>query len=1060
MALRFVREGVTVGAASRDELPGRACVLVVDDAHRRDDIEALCAIARYSPYPIKLLLATRPHAVNYLRSVLTYAGCDAREVLRLDSLSNLCREDVKKLAGQALGDDHADLAERLARATKDCPLVTVVGGRLLAERAIQPAELENDDEFRAVVLDRFRDILLGDLGDDIDATFCRSLLPLIAAIAPFRPDDGRFLSTMAEHLGTDQPRLVSTLGALEEAGVLMRRGHALRLVPDVLADHILHRACLTSTGQATGFAQDVFDRFTSICPDAVLANLAELDWRVRRASGHDTTVLDNIWRSIKESFRASSHWDRCLILGLLMKVAYHQPKRVLQVVDMAMRYPAGDDADATANVLWGFEYTHDHVLYRLPELLRGAGYTLEYLPRCCDLLWRLGRDDGRPTGPNPDHAMRVLDDIAGYDIEKPLRVNEIVLEAVERWLRASDVHRHAHSPLDVLDPLLAKASASHHAEGHAFIIRPFLVHRDNTRPLRARAMLIIAECARSTDLAVALRAIKSADTALANPMPYFNQPISDEDIEGWVPEQVATLDMVARIARDATHPLIHLAIGKALAWHARNGAREEIRLKARAIIAAIPDSFELRLAKALIPNHNEWLLDNIEDVTEAYKRGQRRREDAIRAVAIEFLELYSDASTGADALDERLDWGVILGERKVPAPESLLIELARQQPKYAVRLCELILVSPDRPIARHLPTLLSCVRVTDPKRAVDMAHRAATSGQTNLARSIAWLYRYCDQLLPGDIPILTDLLGHLDTEVKSEAIAAVHKIAPEQPRKAIELVRKIDIDGNVELAKAVCWVLTLQNGDTLPLLDESDALDILLKLEPVRSIDGFHVGQFIAGVAKRWPRHVVRVFLRRIIRDDYSDPSYEPFPHDGLQVGLDGVAESDAYEDILRDIRDAALGCRSDVDASLSRLYRQASRVYDEHGLSVLGEWIENGSADHLIAISELLRTAPWSFIFDHEDFLARLLEQADEVGGSCCAVVTSVFYGVAKGGARMRSPGQPFPEDIELRTKASEAAARWASSWPVRDFYAALAADATQAIEDARIEDDAIDEA
>jgi len=1057
IALRFARDGVPIGAESRDELPAKPSVIVVDDAHRREDIETLCVIARDSPYPVKLVLATRPHAVGYLRSVLAHGGFDPREVVRLDPLGDLCREDVKVLARQALGDAHAGLAGRLAAATRDCPLVTVVGGRLLAERDIQPQELENDDEFRAAVLDRFHDVLLGKVGIDVDAAICRPLLSLIAAIAPFRPDDERLLATMAEHLGTDRPALVGALGTLEEAGVLARRGYALRLVPDVLADHILHRACLTPQGRATGYARRVFGHFAPICPGAVLENLAELDWRVHRATGREVSVLDDIWRSIAEEFRAASHRQRCLILGILTKVAYYQLGRVLELAETTVRHPAADQ-QIGANSMWGVEYTHEHVLARLPALLRGVGYTLDYLPRCCDLLWRLGRDDARTTGPNPEHAMRVLDDLAGYDLDKPLRVNEIVLDAVGRWVRAPGAHLHAHSPLDVLDPLLAKASASHHAEGRAFITRPFLVHRENTRSLRERAMRIIENCARSTDVAVAVRVFESVEVALANPMPYYNQPIADDDIERWAPEQLETLDMVARIAAGVAHPLVHLSIGKALAWHTRNGAREAIRRRARGIIAAIPDSFDLRLARALISDHDEWMLEDAGDVMEAYERGQRRREDTMRGVAAEFLARYDDADEGADALDERLHWGSFLQGRMDLVPAPLLIEMARQQPGYAAGLCEAILAEPGRALARHLPTLLSGVRATDPDRAADMVRRAMVGGQPGLARSIAWLYRYTDRLLPSDLPILTGLLDHPDAVAKRDAIAAVRKVDPGRPEQAVALARAVDIGESAEFAEALCEIFDRRHGIALSALSDDDAADLLSKLEPVRTIAGFQVGQFISGAAVYWPCRVVRMLLRRINRDDDSDPAYEAFPYEGLHDGFDAFAEGDAYHDVLHDIRDAALGYRPRVDTPLARLYRQASRGYNEHGLRVLDEWIEAGDPDHLMAVGELLRAAPRSFVFAHEDIVARLLECADEAGEQPYAFMCSVLHGVAIRGARSGVQGQPYPEDIELRRAASEVAARRMTSWPVRRFYSALVKDAEQFITHARIEGEILD--
>ena len=102
---------------------------------------------------------------------------------------------------------------------------------------------------------------------------CASLfLNLISAIQPIRLDNERALDFEADFLRVDRPRLLLSLGVLEEVGVLLRRGNTLRIVPDVLADHILHQVSVTPQGQKTGYADTVFHQFASLCPTEVLRN--------------------------------------------------------------------------------------------------------------------------------------------------------------------------------------------------------------------------------------------------------------------------------------------------------------------------------------------------------------------------------------------------------------------------------------------------------------------------------------------------------------------------------------------------------------------------------------------------------------------------------------------------------------------------------------------------------------------------------------------------------------------------------------------------------------------
>ncbi|MCK4790056.1 MAG: hypothetical protein KAV87_40335, partial [Desulfobacteraceae bacterium] len=327
ISLWFTAEGVPLTHDGADHLPFKPCVVVVDDAHRRTDLPALVALSRQRPHLTKLFLSCRPQGIDYVRSLLTQGGFDVQEVIVLPEVRELTHDEVTELARQALGPEYGQFAERLAEATRDCPLVTVVGDRLLTEKAIAPDLLERNEEFRETVLTRFRDILVGQVGDLIDPTLCISLLDLIAAIQPIRLDSEQTIQVAAEFLDIDRPKVLHSLSVLEEAGVLLRRGNVVRIVPDVLADHILHQASVTHQGQSTGYADVVFDKFASLCPSEVLQNLAELDWRLQWSGSQASELLNGVWQKIKQEFKVVSNSGRCTILRILEKVAVYQSER-------------------------------------------------------------------------------------------------------------------------------------------------------------------------------------------------------------------------------------------------------------------------------------------------------------------------------------------------------------------------------------------------------------------------------------------------------------------------------------------------------------------------------------------------------------------------------------------------------------------------------------------------------------------------------------------------------------------------------------------------------------
>jgi len=327
VVLRFLQPGTTVVSEVLDYLPAGPTLLVIDDAHQREDLEQVLTLLHGIPRsaPLQVLLATRPHALDRLRGTLARAGYDARAIEALTPLRQLDRSDTKRLALQVLGTADQAFMERFATMTGDSRLVTVVGGQLLAQRQIPVALLERDADFRAAVLDRFSEVLLGAVHEQIPRDRCRQLLEIIAALAPLRPAEQEFQVLVAAVLGIDAVTLARHLGTLEVAGVLLRRGTSIRITPDVLADHLLHRACLTEAGEATGFAQQLFERFGEQYPACLLANLAELDWRQRGADGEGPKLLADIWGKLEAAFDAASYRERCRFLETLVQRGVDSP---------------------------------------------------------------------------------------------------------------------------------------------------------------------------------------------------------------------------------------------------------------------------------------------------------------------------------------------------------------------------------------------------------------------------------------------------------------------------------------------------------------------------------------------------------------------------------------------------------------------------------------------------------------------------------------------------------------------------------------------------------------
>ena len=1058
--LFFLAEGLPVTQDSLDDLPSTPCVIVVDDSHRRsEDVAALLALAQQRAHPLKILLSARPQGVDHLNSLLNRAGVDERQVARIGTISDLSREETKELARQALGEEHAYLADRLTAATRDCPLVTVVGGQLLARSAVEPLLLDQYDEFRQAVLTKFEDILVGQVGDLIEPKLCRRLLAVLAAVAPIRPENQQLQQAAATFLGVNPPDVADAIAVLEQHGILLRRGYSLRIAPDVLADHVLHKACLTQQGRLTGFAQHVYELFAPISLTQVLRNLAELDWRVQHATGEQTDLLAAIWQSIEEQFRAAPHSVRGQILDVLKDIAYFQPGRMLALVQYAMRNPATAPED---NRMARFhQFTHADVTERLPELLKWISRTLVYLPCCADLLWELGRDEDR-NGNFGGHesAMSVLVDMASYHFDKPFAVNQSVIEVVRLWLQEPDAHDHRNSPLDVLDPLFAKTGHTSWSEGYRIAIRAFKLDRDEVTTLRNDALSIVRECAFSANPKITLQALNSLDHAMRGPMPMFNMTLSKEDHAQWVPEQLTIIGILRELTRHTSNPLIHLRVMEALHWCSRYG-QPEVKKLAQDAVAAIPDNFDLRLTGSLVQGHGTHdLPEEDENTTEVLMRNHEHQVERRRALALEYWQQHPITAACIADLAGRLL--AIQEAGRAVYPCQFLDMMLEVQPGRAIEFCEAVIQEPNCPLAGCFGRFMGHIRAANVENAVDLAGRVLDGGNLAMCRAVADFYGHgifgSGEPRTDDLAVLRRLLGHSDAGVRVMSVNALRRLGRSHSATAIALARLVDFGTESDLAEALCANFHAQYGIPPGLLSDDDITAILKKLETVNRLD-HHVHEFLAMASARQPRQVVHLLLVRVERgDERYDRNFEPMPHLGLHHGLSGLANADDYEAILAQVRDRA-ACADCRDRFwITKLFKEVSFGYGHRCLAVLGDWIDSGDPTKIEAAAALLRDAHASFVFDHFDFVSNAISRAIAVGEECYQAVSRHFYICAVYHGRQRVGGGPFPQDVTLRDKATESMRNTQAGTPLHRFYESLVRCAVRNIQEEQAKEEEMD--
>lgn len=1058
LSVRLAAEGLTIDKGALEELPDDSCLIIVDDAHRSTGLEVILAAARQNA-ELKVLLVTRPHATDYLVMHTVAAGFDRDHVIVNSVLTDLNYSlEHRQLARRVLGSEWKHYADELASVTRDSPLLTVIGGELLRTHRIPPSSLTQNQKFQQEVLSRFRDVQLGEIVLKLDGRyteqFCSKVLQIIAALSPIDLGNESLVHAMAELSGADEVELKQFLGRLVKAGVVVRGGRFVRIVPDVLSDFILQDACFAPDGLVTGWATQVYEKVADFRLDVLLRNLAELDWRMHVAPNvpgkpssevSETGLLDFIWRDIEEKFRIASLKDRKAWLGRLERIAFIQPHRIWAIVEIARNEPApvlnepSDIGRALTNPI-----THEDVISALVPVLRGIARDDRFTARCADLLWEIGRDQPTKTGQTP-LALGALRELASYRYRKTLVFSQIVLACCHEWINDPKIHEYRHSVLSIISVLLSRrsegAGTNEHWQSHSSVTPT----TESFWELRRAALNLVESCAFSAEPQIVLEALKILRTPISEEYLWELKNDNQDEWQTWEAEQLAALEIAASVVKTNDDPFVRLRIWEACSWQAQHGPRTAVRSRALEVLESVPLSFESRLILLITGNHgseeySQTSTDNAEDQDRESGPGSRilieaeqrriKNEEFARKVIVGWIENYPDPLKGFDTFGdwieriETSEWWNELWTRSNP----FLLQVASDFPRYAEAWCAIAIEKPEARTTRWCPDLLCEIRRQDPPKALSLAKRFLTGNHSNLWLCVAASYSWrCWPVnpLPDEIQILRDLLAFDDIRVKRSAADILSAFATVDFSLAIEMILQTQIGSDTELAEKLFGIFEERRRVNLDDVDKSTLQQLLIKLEDVESVRNYHLGRFLAQAALRDPVAVVELLLDRVqtkvkrneerLKEPFVDlrsqmlqmiDTFGGLPQSGFhEEEFKQVGNHPNYCDALRLIRDAAISQQySSVflyEDTLSELFHDFSLNFSPSSLDVLNEWINSGDCEKLTAVLELLEDAYLGFFIKNLSFLSNYLRRARDCGLAVFEKVEQALLSRAQYGPR-----------------------------------------------------------
>jgi hypothetical protein len=1037
-AVLFVDSAAQWTAEDINHLPVIPTVLVFDDAHRRPDLDRLIAACQQQNAQIRCIVSCRPSAVGIVKPLVArlIAGTEPPDV----ELQPLAKGDAEALARHYLGPPLEHLADRLVRLADRNPLVIRVGARCIAEKLVVPEILERAPEaFRTVVLDR----LLDDPGlRHEDAVPRRAVLEVIAAVGPVVTEADDFIAKLATSISVPDHVVRRLLAALERAGFLIRRGRLVRVSPDVLADHLLYRAAVDENGRPTGFVEAMIGTFGPTLLANVLANAAELDWRASATSTHEP-VLSTTWRDMLAVLPQATIPQRAQLVAQLKRAAIFAPEEVLRICEWVADHPGAPPDEELAR--WGLDDKPERVVDALTDVIALIATHPDFTNRCVERLWAFAASDQRPTNPNPGHPRRRLEDLVKYERRSDWQSSQgVQVQAIAFLIeRLRDPKRTGDAPwaVAVLGSALSRLGEANEANRRQFTIRQFsLAHfLDQIAERRNTVIGCLRDIALGPRPIEATAALHELGELLHAPRGPFGQNLSEGEVAAWQPE--------AELAIAAIHDVANGAASEVVRFLARRQLREVSRQHWPQIAQTLENALKTCPSVA-----NEQLYDLLvgipwEEQLDDYKAEEQRVGALCDAAARTLWEGRQTASAIVETLLVGIAAITAVATRGDSQAGRLVRSIVASNPNEAESVIRALVAAGESGWQLLRPALLQC-HEQSPARAEALIATLCASDSELLrayaADAMQWMIdRAADE--QRLLEIARRLSGDPSVMVRRVVTHALRRFRERAPSEALKILTSIEWSNDLSLGNAVLDVLHPKYGldpNALP----NDAVDqILARIEGLQSLEGraHDVLEFIAFASTKRPRETVEMLLRRIAAVDAhsserGEERWTPIPYNGHGMTLPGLSAAADSLNLLRLIRDAALGASVMVRFWLPELFHVAATNLDA-ALLVLREWVDSGEEDKIVGAAYLLRGFDHEIVFSAHGFVADLLDAAANCGHDCLGHTSSELYAAAISGMYSGSPGQPAPRHLSDKAQAQSLVEHYAGRSAVRDFYESL---------------------
>ncbi|HEY3558900.1 MAG TPA: helix-turn-helix domain-containing protein [Kribbella sp.] len=1019
-------------------------VIMVDDAHERLDVGLIVARAQARNPAARIVLASRPYGRAILDNELGRAGYSLSDVPVVE-IGDLSQSEAEQLAREALGPAHTLFVERLAALTRDCPLATTVGGHLLRTGELGPRELEQDDRFRDKVLRGFREAVAAE-SLSADPELRRAVVDAVSVLQPFRSGNAEFQEVISALTGAPYHRVSHHLRSLEDAGLLIRRGDSLRIVPDLLGDVVLSDACIDRrSGIDTGYLTHVLATASGEALANAFVNVSRVDWQAGHVLAESTGPF---WQAVQQDLDKREIATHVQIIKLLGRIAPFQPARTTEVLQWIVDHPIEDEAVSAETPY--FQWKWSHVLDEIPPVLRSAAYSAESLPAVCSLLWELAQTDHRQLNQYPNHPLRVLRELAEYSPYKPIIYHTTILDLAEGWV----LERSRISPLQVIDVLVATEGESHTFKDHTMYFGSYPLPQGVVSPIRRRAIGLALNEIRSGDPRRGVAGARLVHSALRTPPGAYGRRVERAEEESWDADFVQTMDDLRSIlSTGGLDPVVCVAALEAVHWLSVNGT-VTTKAVALAVIDSLPDSPEFDAALVL---RDGWM-HLIRRPGTWFEEHEQAIAERLDAVASRLLAELDDSAV-VRLLEERIGNAANAGQG-ISGGMNLLNVLVQKRPSVAVTALARVTEVPESALAAWTADLVRLVSRWSPNDLVDVARTLLEhpSGEHRIQAAIGLARRDRQDtgMFEGELSLLQGFAASRSEIVRSAVLQAAFALAASDVRSGAELLARIRIGDSQKLADDLCMYLEWSGADlTWAALSQQEQDKIFAELRRVADIGSPSIGEFLRNRSAEAPDLVVSL-LRQRVEDAERDgipKRFHPMPyawHRPLEL-----RQHSGFLALLRELLEwLGHGISWQRRHYGPEVFAAAAGSFDDSVLSLLLETVRSGAEASVSGVIHALSAAPNDLIYGHVSFVSEILDAAAGNSTACLEAIRSSLFRSAVTGSRWGTPGEPFPEDVRLRDECAAIAAELPKGSYAAQFYLDLSRSGALAVEHEIAED------